>query len=58
MGRARIVNPTYNPCMDYAPRTLEDPLRVLATKYPVVTVTGPRQSGKSTLCRRSLVSAD
>jgi uncharacterized protein len=26
-------------------------LRFLATKYPVVTVTGPRQSGKTTLCR-------
>lgn len=37
--------------MAYAPRTLEGPLRALATKYPVVTVTGPRQSGKSTLCR-------
>ncbi len=37
--------------MAYAPRALEGPLRALATKYPVVTVTGPRQSGKSTLCR-------
>lgn len=35
----------------YWPRTLEDTLRVAATQYPVVTVTGPRQSGKSTLCR-------
>jgi uncharacterized protein len=37
--------------MAYARRALEGPLRALATKYPVVTVTGPRQSGKSTLCR-------
>lgn len=37
--------------MAYVPRALEAPLRALATKYPIVTVTGPRQSGKSTLCR-------
>ena len=30
-------------------RTLADKLRQLATKYPFVTITGPRQSGKSTL---------
>lgn len=33
------------------PRTLQSTLRELATYYPVVTVTGPRQSGKTTLCR-------
>lgn len=33
------------------PRNLADPLRALARMYPVVTVTGPRQSGKTTLCR-------
>ncbi|MCF7977618.1 MAG: ATP-binding protein [Chromatiaceae bacterium] len=33
------------------PRTLEPQLRQLATYYPVVAVTGPRQSGKTTLCR-------
>lgn len=32
-------------------RVLEPRLRQLATKFPVVTVTGPRQSGKTTLCR-------
>ncbi len=32
-------------------RTIEQALRALAAKYPVVTVTGPRQSGKTTLCR-------
>ena len=32
-------------------RTLETTLKELSTKYPVVTVTGPRQSGKTTLCR-------
>ncbi|GDX78225.1 hypothetical protein LBMAG42_00360 [Deltaproteobacteria bacterium] len=33
------------------PRTAEPTLRRLAEWYPVVVVTGPRQSGKSTLCR-------
>ena len=33
------------------PRDLEKKLLALARKFPVVTVTGPRQSGKTTLCR-------
>ncbi len=33
------------------PRNAEPVLRSLAAQYPVVTVTGPRQSGKTTLCR-------
>ena len=33
-------------------RTIEPILKELTTKYPVVTVTGPRQSGKTTLCRK------
>ena len=33
------------------PRSLEPEIRTLATHYPVVAVTGPRQSGKTTLCR-------
>lgn len=32
-------------------RQLESKLRQWAAQYPVVTVTGPRQSGKTTLCR-------
>ena len=32
-------------------RVLETHLRAMARKFPVVTVTGPRQSGKTTLCR-------
>ena len=38
--------------MLYVPRTIESILRTLAVKYPVVTITGPRQSGKTTLCRK------
>lgn len=34
-------------------RTLKERIVSLATKYPVVTLTGPRQSGKSTLLRHS-----
>ena len=33
------------------PRTLETVLKDLAAQYPAVTITGPRQSGKTTLCR-------
>lgn len=32
-------------------RTLQSKLRALARRFPAVTVTGPRQSGKTTLCR-------
>jgi predicted AAA+ superfamily ATPase len=33
-------------------RKIEPVLYDLASKYPVVTLTGPRQSGKTTLCRK------
>lgn len=33
------------------PRVLAPTLKDLANQYPVVTLTGPRQSGKTTLCR-------
>ena len=33
-------------------RTMEPVLKELAAKYPVVNITGPRQSGKTTLCRK------
>ena len=33
-------------------RTLESKLKESAEHYPVVSVTGPRQSGKTTLCRK------
>jgi predicted AAA+ superfamily ATPase len=33
------------------PRTLEQKLRELSDYYPAVVVTGPRQSGKTTLCQ-------
>ncbi len=35
------------------PRTLSPVLLERARHYPVVTVTGPRQSGKTTLCRQA-----
>jgi len=34
------------------PRKIEPIFSRLATQYPIVTVTGPRQSGKTTLCRK------
>ena len=37
--------------MNYIPRILSDVLREVATQYPIVTLTGPRQSGKSTLLK-------
>lgn len=42
-------NNGYTPSM--IPRTLTQILKQLASQYPVVTITGPRQSGKTTLCR-------
>ena len=35
------------------PRLIEPHLQRLATQYPVITLTGPRQSGKTTLCRHA-----
>lgn len=37
--------------MKLVERTAETQLKSLAAQYPVVTLTGPRQSGKTTLCR-------
>lgn len=37
--------------MGYIPRNLESKLKSAATQYPVVTLSGPGQSGKSTLAR-------
>jgi predicted AAA+ superfamily ATPase len=42
--------------MKFINRTIESVLHDLANKYPVVTITGPRQSGKTTLCRRAFGS--
>ena len=38
--------------MDLISRTAELYLLKVAGQYPVLTVTGPRQSGKTTLCRK------
>jgi uncharacterized protein len=35
------------------PRAIQSALQARATKQPVVTLTGPRQSGKTTLCRQT-----
>lgn len=37
--------------MSYKPRVLEELVRKAAKDYPVVTITGPRQSGKTMFCR-------
>jgi len=37
--------------MVYLPRTIEAEALLLAANYPVLTITGPRQSGKTTLAR-------
>ena len=37
--------------MSMIPRALEGKIKSLAQKYPAVTLTGPRQSGKSTLLK-------
>ena len=59
--RARRVRPWIGNCIDnpwtlghrnsVIPRDAGVHLSTLARYYPVVTVTGPRQSGKTTLCR-------
>jgi predicted AAA+ superfamily ATPase len=38
-------------------RTLQPHLAALAQRHPVVTLTGPRQSGKTTLCRATFPDA-
>lgn len=39
-------------------RLLERPARALFGRYPVLTVTGPRQAGKTTLCREAFPDLD
>ena len=34
-------------------RTLADYAQYIFTKYPIITITGPRQSGKTTLARQT-----
>lgn len=38
--------------MELIDRTIEDVILNLAKKYPVITITGPRQSGKTTLVKK------
>lgn len=37
--------------MDYVPRAITSRIEEAHKYYPVITVTGPRQAGKSTMCR-------
>ncbi len=37
--------------LEMIPRTLSNVLTKLRTQYPAITMTGPRQSGKTTICR-------
>ncbi len=37
----------------YIPRYIKSQLIRLARQYPIVTITGPRQSGKTTLCKQT-----
>ena len=42
----------------YYPRIISKHIQRLATQYPVVTITGPRQSGKTTLCKKLFADLD
>lgn len=37
--------------MSYIARNLESSIRALLSKYPILALTGPRQSGKTTLLK-------
>ena len=41
--------------MDFIPRAVRSTIEQLVRGYPVVAITGPRQSGKTTLVRELLV---
>lgn len=43
--------------MRYIPRSLAGPLKETASHFPVLIVTGPRRSGKTTLLRRCFPKA-
>lgn len=45
------MNPCYGEIMSMIPRTAHKTLKKLALSYPALVVTGPRQSGKTTLTK-------
>jgi uncharacterized protein len=47
----QIVTPTYNLHESMIPRSAENALRQFVRGFPIVALTGPRQSGKTTLAR-------
>ena len=44
--------------MKFIPREAIEKLQQVAGKFPVVSITGPRQSGKSTIAKRAFPSYD
>lgn len=44
--------------MSFISREIETALKRIAGSYPVITITGPRQSGKTTLCRMCFPDMD
>jgi uncharacterized protein len=54
VGRPRPAGPT--PPAGPVRRNLLDRLLLAATRFPVVTLTGPRQSGKTTLCKAAFAA--
>lgn len=42
--------------MNYIPRTMQPTLKEILATFPIATICGPRQSGKTTMCRKEFPS--